>query len=81
MQLKDLKNVFVLHFSGTDKTEFAAGIQLFLLQNDGKIEIEDIQYSHNGTEYSALVIYRALVDIEIIYYPPGETITVGDEEE
>ena len=81
MQLKNLENIFVLHFSGNDKTEFAAGIQLFLLQNNGKVEIEDIQYSYNGTEYSALVIYRALVDIEDIYYPPGETTTVGDGEE
>ena len=81
MQLKNLENVFVLLFSGNDRTEFAAGIQLFLLQNNGNIEIEDIQYSHNGTEYSALIIYRALVDIENIYYPPGETTTVEGEEE
>ena len=81
MQLKNLENVFVLLFSGNDRTEFAAGIQLFILQNNGKIEIEDIQYSHNGTEYSALVVYRALVDIKDIYYPPGETITVKGEEE
>ena len=81
MQLKNLENVFVLLFSGNDGTEFAAGIQLFILQNNGKIEIEDIQYSHNGTEYSALVVYRALVNIENIYYPSGKTITVEGEEE
>ena len=69
MQLTNLENIFVLLFTGDDREQFAAGIQLFLLKNNGHIEIEDIQYSQNEKEYSALVIYKVLTSIENIYYP------------
>lgn len=79
MPLRDLENVFVLLFSGDDKEEFSAGIQLFILQNVNKIEIENIQYAANDKEYTALITYRTLVDISEIYYPIVEEETVEED--
>lgn len=72
MPLKDLENIFVILFSGDDKEEFSAGLQLFILKNVGQIEIEDIQYAQNDKEYTALVIYKILTNVENVYYPTVE---------